>query len=65
MLHLLLHLHLLQHLHQCENIFNSENGLKIHKGKQHKKVEVLRTQESVNSPLEVSPLKEVQRDAPP
>ena len=47
---------------QCENTLNSENGLKIHKGKVYKKVEVLRYQETEVSSLEMSPLKEVQRD---
>ena len=48
---------------QCGKLFNTENGLKIHVGKAHKKIEVLRLQqeESGNTSLEVSPAKEVQR----
>ena len=48
---------------QCGKSFNTENGLKIHNGKAHKKIEVLRLQqESEVSSLEVSPAKEVQRE---
>ena len=49
---------------QCGKLFNTENGLKIHVGKAHKKIEVLRLQqeESGNTSLEVSPAKEVQRE---
>ena len=47
---------------QCENVFNSENGLKIHKGKVHKKVEVLRSDDPERSTLKSSPSKEVLRE---
>ena len=43
---------------QCENVFNSEKGLKIHKGKMHKKVEVLRSDNPERSSLKSSPPKE-------
>ena len=46
---------------QCGNIFNTNNGLKIHVGKTHKKVEVIRSASEELSP-KLPSLKEVPRE---
>ena len=47
---------------QCGKSSKSENGLKIHKGKAHKKAEVLRSQDPEVPPLEFSPPGEKPRE---
>ena len=47
---------------QCGKSSKSENGLKIHKGKAHKKAEVLRSQDPEVHPLEFSPPGEKPRE---
>ena len=51
---------------QCENVFRNEKGLKIHKGKAHKTVSPVEKvrMSSLDSSLEVSPIKESGRIIP-